>query len=438
MTPRESGGNFSTNDMATVRKRKWTTAKGETRTAWIVDILDKNGNRERKQFESKQAADDFRIETEGKKRLNDYRASSADLTLKDAAEIYLEYCKGRMQRRECMTRHNLITYEGHLRNYICATEESAANAKHQPRQVMFSKGLGHYKLRELTAGKVADFRDALRTAGVSVPTTRKIIATLKQLLRYAITRDLVTHNVAKEISVIGRRDERSKKIVPPSKEAMRLLLSAADPDFRVQLLFAALTGVRAGELHALRWKHIDLENAEVRIEVRVDAYGEEDTTKTEAGIRSVPLSETVVDVLTAWKARTLWWMPDDLVFPSHSGTHLDHNNMIRNRFAPIFDRLDKLHARDPGKHPKAPAYFNWHALRHFAISCWIEAGLAPKTVQTFAGHSSLAVTMDRYGHLFKSDDHKSAMDAIARNVEGAPNKPETPIKRLEKPKDYIP
>jgi hypothetical protein len=38
--------------------------------------------------------------------------------------------------------------------------------------------------------------------------------------------------------------------------------------------------------------------------------------------------------------------------------------------------------------------------------------LSPKTVQTFAGHSSLQVTMDRYGHLFKSDDHKKAMDAM--------------------------
>jgi integrase len=58
--------------------------------------------------------------------------------------------------------------------------------------------------------------------------------------------------------------------------------------------------------------------------------------------------------------------------------------------------------------------FNWHAL--FAISCWIEAGLAPKTVQTFAGHGSLAVIMDRYGHLFKSDGHKQAMDTIARRL----------------------
>jgi integrase len=220
---------------------------------------------------------------------------------------------------------------------------------------------------------------------------------------------------------------------------MRRLLTAADADFRVQMLFAALTGVRAGELHALRWKHIDLVNGEVRIETRVDQYGEEDVTKTVAGVRTVPLGSTLIDALTAWKARTLWPKEDDLAFPNEAGRYLDHTNMVRDKFVPLFGRLERQHAHDPEAHAPAPAYFNWHALRHFAISCWIEAGLAPKTVQTFAGHSTLAVTMDRYGHLFKSDDHKAAMDEIARTVEGgSPHLPKTPQKRLEKAKDYIP
>ena len=55
----------------------------------------------------------------------------------------------------------------------------------------------------------------------------------------------------------------------------------------------------------------------------------------------------------------------------------------------------------------------WHSLRHFAVSTWIEQGLAPKTVQTYAGHSSVVITLDRYGHLFESDSHKTAMGRIA-------------------------
>jgi hypothetical protein len=69
---------------------------------------------------------------------------------------------------------------------------------------------------------------------------------------------------------------------------------------------------------------------------------------------------------------------------------------------------------------------NWHALLHFAISCGIDAGLASKTVQTFAGHSSLQVTMDRYGHLFRSDDHSRVMDTLARQLECNPANPSIP------------
>jgi integrase len=89
--------------------------------------------------------------------------------------------------------------------------------------------------------------------------------------------------------------------------------------------------------------------------------------------------------------------------------------MVKRRFKPLFDRRDELHGQNPRKYSKVKR-FNWHALRHYAISAWIEADLKPKTVQTFAGHGSLQVTMDRYGHLFKSDDHAKAMDAIAKGL----------------------
>ncbi|WP_420882153.1 tyrosine-type recombinase/integrase [Rhizobium gallicum] len=58
----------------------------------------------------------------------------------------------------------------------------------------------------------------------------------------------------------------------------------------------------------------------------------------------------------------------------------------------------------------------WHALRHFAVSTWIEAGLRPKAVQTLAGHASYAITMDRYGHLFPSENHKDAFDRTSEEL----------------------
>ena len=381
-----------------------------------MDYSDAGGNRERRQFASKREADAFRVEIEGQLRTGTFRPEAAKVTVGEAADIFLDHCDARMKRRERMTRHNYKVYEGHIRNYICPDRQRHSLGKRPPRLKDFDGGVSATKLAQFTVSKVADFRDRLRDAGVSVPTTRKILGTLSVALEYAISRDLVAVNPAKGVKVIGRRDEGSKKIVPPSKDAMRRLIEAAGPDFRLKLIVASATGLRAGEFHALRWRHFNFAEQEVTIEARVDAYGDEDVTKTAAGMRTLPLSMAVVNALKEWKIRSKHSHSDDLVFPNKRGGYTGHDNMVKRHFLPLFETLAAMHDMDPVRHAPAPNRFNWHALRHFAVSCWIDAGLAPKTVQTFAGHSSLQVTMDRYGHLFKSDDHKKAMDAIATGL----------------------
>lgn len=399
--------------MASVRKRTWTTAKGEKRTAWAVDFTDASGNRERRQFATKREADAFRVEIEGQLRAGTFRPEASKLTVQDVAQSYLEHVDGRMKRGERFTRHHLATVEGHLFNYIAPDPKRHAD-KPKSRVVAFDQGVGGVKLAQLTARVVGDFRNRLRDAGVSVVTTRKILSTLSAMLAWAISQDMVAVNAAQGVKVIGRRDEGAKKIVPPSKRALKALIEEADPDFKVKLIFAASTGVRAGELHALRWRHLDLEGGEAVVETRVDAYGDEDVTKTAAGMRTVPIGAAVATMLKEWKLRSRFKKVDDLVFPNRRGGYTRHDHMVKRQFLPLFEKLDVKSEAERWNEPVER--FNWHALRHYAVSTWIEAGLAPKTVQTFAGHSSLQVTMDRYGHLFKSDDHKRAMDAIAREM----------------------
>jgi integrase len=117
-------------------------------------------------------------------------------------------------------------------------------------------------------------------------------------------------------------------------------------------------------------------------------------------MRTIPLSKQLVLMLKEWKLRTKRKKADDLVFPNKRGWYTNHDNMVKRKFHPLFDLVEKKYEQDH-LDSSPPERFNWHALRHFAVSCWIEADLKPKTVQTFAGHSSLQVTMDRYGHLFK-------------------------------------
>jgi len=197
---------------------------------------------------------------------------------------------------------------------------------------------------------------------------------------------------------------------------MGAVLHGANENFRVKLTFAASTGVRAGEQWAARWRDVDLEGGQLHIGRRVDAYREEGAPKSVAGVRTIPISSRLTAMLKAWKLKSNFKTPDDLIFPNHEGNHISHDNLVKRCFNPLFDKLEASHEEDPMRFPAPPRRFNWHALRHFAVSSWIEAGFTPKTVQTFAGHASLQITMDRYGHLFPSEDHKNAMDQIAKGL----------------------
>ncbi len=94
----------------------------------------------------------------------------------------------------------------------------------------------------------------------------------------------------------------------------------------------------------------------------------------------------------------------DLVFPSKTGGVASHSNLLKRHFKPL--------CRAVG------VDMRWHDLRHFAVSIWIEQGFSIKEVMTFAGHASIQMTMERYGHLFPSPDHQEAMALLERRLLG--------------------
>ena len=136
---------------------------------------------------------------------------------------------------------------------------------------------------------------------------------------------------------------------------------------------------------ALRWRYTDLRAKMVEVRERVDKYQNVARPKSAAGYRTIPLGPRLVQDLRAYK---LGQGPtiDDLVFPGRDGTYLRHDVEMKAWFEPLREKIDAPRLR-------------WHDLRHYAVSCWIEAGLNPKVIQTRAGHASIQTTYDRYGHL---------------------------------------
>ncbi|RWA64500.1 MAG: site-specific integrase [Mesorhizobium sp.] len=366
---------------------------------------DRQGNRHKEQFAKKREADDKRVEVEGQIGKGTFRAEAATKTVKDAIDSYIKHLGKRHGKGEQVTTMYLRNTTGQLRTHV------------EPQ-------LGGTKLSELTTRAINEMVDKLKDAEVGIPTIRRVVGALSRTLAYAIGEDWVASNAAKGVRITAKRGQGSEKVVAPLKAELAKILKAArewEPeapkgfgpeadarfkaraaelnDLELRIKFAAATGLRASEQWALRWHHLDLEKRTVTVETRVDAFGDFDTTKSEAGKRTVPLSKAMTDELAA-RRKKMKASNEDFVFPDSSGSFTRHTNFVRRRWDPV---VVKAEVKD----------FGWHALRHFAVSTWIDAGLQPKAVQTLAGHATYAITMNRYGHMFPSESHAEAMDKIA-------------------------
>ena len=135
-----------------------------------------NGVRKRRQFSKRKTRDRFRISVEGAIQTGTFRASADKVTVKEAAEAYIVELKARLARGE-ITRRHVEMVEGRVWNYVCPDPTRAAKQKRGSRRAKpFSDGVGGVKLSQLTPPTVKRFAGKLRDAGVSVATTRKIVA----------------------------------------------------------------------------------------------------------------------------------------------------------------------------------------------------------------------------------------------------------------------
>lgn len=384
--------------MASVRKRTWTTAKGESKSACCVDFVDQAGQRQRKQFSTKKAADAFRIQVEGQIAIGTYRADAAKTTVKDVAEQWLTACETRQRRGQRMEKATLEDYRGHVNRFILA-----------------AGGLAGVKLNALSGKAVRDFRDRLLDRDVSVALVRKVLATLRLVAKHAIENDILATNPVEGVEVLD--DTRIKeKIAVPSKAAVKTVIDAASENFRPYVIVAALCGLRASEQRALQWGDIDFDQQVIHIRRRADRFNAVGEPKSAAGHREVPAGPMVLNVLKKHRGDRIV-RPDQLVFPTKTGTVRSHATILHRDFYPIFAALDELHQQKPEDHPQVDQ-FRWHDLRHFAVSLWIEQGFSVKEVMTFAGHADYKMTMERYGHLFPKEDHQRGMAEIERKIFG--------------------
>ncbi|WP_182422315.1 site-specific integrase [Aureimonas sp. ME7] len=396
-----------------VRKRAWTTPKGEAKTAWVVDYTDTTGKRRLKTFQRKKEADQFAATTTVEVIDGTHIAAGASATIAAAGKLWLLSVDA-----AGLERTSAASYESHLRLHI----------------VPF---LGDTKLSSLTIPNVRAFEDQLREAGRSQAMIKKVLVSLGTLIADAQERGLVNRNVIRDVR--GRRrgtDRRQEKrqrgklkvgVDIPTRDEIRALVNSLEGRWRPIILTAVFTGLRASELRGLRWSDVNMDRREIRVHQRADRYNEIGAPKSASGERTVPAPPIVVNALREWK---LACPKGDLglVFPNGSGKVEQLPNIVRRGLQPAMiaagitvptTKLD-----EEGNPILAPKYKGMHSLRHWFASWCInrkeDGGLAlpPKTVQDRMGHSTIALTMDRYSHLFPKADDADEMAAAEASLLG--------------------
>jgi integrase len=368
--------------MATVRKRVRVTAKGEEKAVWVADYFDQHHKRHLKTFGTKKAAQAWLVECQGEVARGVHTPERQSVNVHEAAQLWLKRC-----RVEGIERSTLRGYDAIIRLHIGPT-------------------LGAAKLAQLSTPLLEGWRDRL-VHSLARGRAQKVLGTLKTILAEAQRRGLVAQNVAQPVKIETKSRDRSKiEIgidVPGKAEVQKILGAIGEPRWaqhRALIVTAIFTGMRASELRGLPWSAVDFEKRTITVRQRADEYGTIGMPKSAAGQRTIPMSPTIFNTLLEWRLRC----PKgalDLVFPNRVGKVEPLSNIAQRVWRPVQMAAGLVDG-------DGVPLFNFHTLRHFAASLWIELGFSPKRLQTLLGHSSIQMTFDRYGHLFASpeDDHE--------------------------------
>lgn len=260
--------------------------------------------------------------------------------------------------------------------------------------------LGDRALSSLRTEDVDRLIADLEADGKAPGTVRNVIVPLRKMLADAVRQGLLLANPAARADLPPAQDFAGNEIPPEHTDAIRealLELAPLDPlrlerdRFFVCLFDVALgTGLRLGELRALRWRDVDRERRLIRVE-RAYSRQEVRRPKTDSGIRSVPLFPSVEAAFRELAARAVErgrYAPEELIFGSIRGKPLQPSNFRQRVWDPALRR-----AGFDGEG------YRFHDLRHTCVSRLVAAGADIKLVQAVAGHANPLITLKRYSHL---------------------------------------
>ncbi|MBA4541952.1 site-specific integrase [Thermoactinomyces daqus] len=244
-----------------------------------------------------------------------------------------------------------------------------------------------------------------KKGGLSARTVHHHHRLLHKALEQAVKWQVITVNPVRAVS--PPKPKRKQIQVLTRDEVLLLLKAAENSKLYEPIFFAVNTGMRRGEIFALRWSDVDFENQLISIRrtlhrTKDSGFVFRDSAKTDGSRRSIAVSDSVVKMLKKIKRKQLEqkmalgpaYQDHDLIFCRPDGTPFD------------LDYLSKAFGQFIRKANLPPIRF--HDLRHTHATLLLQQGEHPKVVSERLGHSTITITMDLYSHVMPNMQKEAA------------------------------
>ncbi len=239
---------------------------------------------------------------------------------------------------------------------------------------------GELTVEAITAEMVERWKLSLE---VSNTTKIKLLTILRGVMERARKRYKLPTNPVREVEKPRKTNAHSSEVRFYTPEEVMALVRAAESEQDAAIfLTAAFTGLRRGELVALRWRDVDFPGASIRVS---GSYSDKELTTPKSGkVRQVPMAPAVAEALARLSKRERWTGDDDLVFPGATGAYADASALAR-RYLATAKRAGLRRLR-------------FHDLRHtFGTTMAANPRVDMRRLQEWMGHADITTTL-RYAH----------------------------------------
>jgi len=266
-------------------------------------------------------------------------------------------------------------------------------------RLYISPFIGHIKLSKLDGEQLVAWQGTLKKKGFSPNMRLRSIRVLRNALNKAVKLRVLPYNPC---AALDKPKVTRKQVTPLEPQQCQDLFAACKAHRLGDLIvLAAMTGLRKGELFALNWNAVNLDEGVLVVrktlqELRGLTLKE---PKTSAGKRVVSLDPVAVEALRSRlkKAKEENFEPEDVpvVFPNERGGYLRGSNFDRWVWYPIREAAGIADT------------FVFHDLRHTQASLMLAAGVDLKVIQARLGHRDFATTANTYSHLLQNAQNEA-------------------------------